>query len=50
MIAKNGWLAMDRCNLDYAPFDGQGGIGRMHQLFGDEMDMIIDEINEALAA
>ncbi|MEE4263345.1 MAG: type I restriction-modification enzyme R subunit C-terminal domain-containing protein [Desulfobacteraceae bacterium] len=41
---------MDKDDLDYAPFDGQGGIGRMHQLFGDEMDAIIDEMNEALAA
>ena len=37
-------------DLDYAPFDGKGGVGKMHQLFGDEMDVIIDEMNEALAA
>jgi len=37
-------------DLDYAPFDGKGGIGKMVQLFGDEMDTIIDEMNEALAA
>jgi len=41
---------MDRYDLDYAPFDGKGGIGKMHQLFGDDMDRIIDEIYEALAA
>ncbi len=41
---------MDRYDLDYAPFDGKGGIGKMVQLFGDEMDPIIDEMNEALAA
>ncbi len=39
-----------RDDLDYAPFDGKGGVGRMYQLFGDEMDTIIDEINEALAS
>ena len=38
-----------RHDLDYAPFDGKGGIGKMHQLFGDDMDTIIDETNEALA-
>jgi type I restriction enzyme R subunit len=31
-------------------FDGKGSIGKMVQLFGDEMDPIIDEMNEALAA
>jgi len=41
---------MDRYDLDFAPFDGNGGIGNMVQLFGDEMDPIIDEMNEALAA
>ena len=32
------------------PLTGQGGVGKMHQLFGDEMAPIIDEMNEALAA
>ena len=41
---------IEKDDLDYAPFDGKGGIGRMVQLFGDEMDPIIDEMNEALAA
>jgi len=25
-------------------------LARMHQLFGDEMDALLDEMNEALAA
>ncbi|MGB9500089.1 MAG: hypothetical protein ACKVE4_10150 [Dissulfuribacterales bacterium] len=29
---------------------GQGGIGKMYQLFGDEIGVIIDEMNKALAA
>ncbi|MFY0683824.1 MAG: DEAD/DEAH box helicase family protein [Balneola sp.] len=37
-------------DLDYAPFDSKGGIGRMYQLFGDKMDTIIDELNEELVA
>ena len=41
---------MDRYDLDYAPFDGQGVVGKMVQLFGGDMDRIIDEMNEALAA
>jgi type I restriction enzyme R subunit len=37
-------------DMDYTPFDAQGGRGRMYQLFGDRMNEIIDELNEALAA
>jgi len=41
---------LSRLDPFIAPFDGKGGIGKMVQLFGDEMDPIIDEMNEALAA
>jgi type I restriction enzyme R subunit len=41
---------MNRYEHNYALFDGKGGIGKMHQLFADEMGLIIDEMNEALAA
>jgi len=37
-------------DLDYTPFDAQGGRGKMWQLFGEEMETIIDELNEALVA
>jgi len=37
-------------DLDYTPFDAKGGKGKMWQLFGPEMENIIDEMNEALAA
>lgn len=37
-------------DLDFAPFDANGGLGKMWQLFGDKTDEMIDEINEALAA
>ncbi|MDA3832914.1 MAG: hypothetical protein PF495_05915, partial [Spirochaetales bacterium] len=37
-------------DLDFTPFDGEGGRGRMYQLFGEEMDNIIGELNEVLAA
>jgi type I restriction enzyme R subunit len=37
-------------DLDYTPFDADGGRGRMRQLFGDEMDRIKEELNEALVA
>lgn len=37
-------------DLDYTPFDREGGKGKMWQLFGDQMNEIIDELNEALVA
>jgi type I restriction enzyme R subunit len=41
---------LERDDLDMAPFDAQGGLGRMYQLFGEEMDTVIDELNETLVA
>ena len=37
-------------DLDYTPFDSQGGRGKMFQLFGNEINEIINELNEVLAA
>ncbi|PWN06859.1 DEAD/DEAH box helicase family protein [Rhodohalobacter mucosus] len=37
-------------DLNMAPFDAKGGIGKMYQLFGDEIDHIIEEMNEELVA
>lgn len=37
-------------DLDYTPFDGLGGRGRMYQLFGEEMVAVMDELNEVLVA
>ena len=37
-------------DLDLTPFNAKGGKGRMWQLFGSEMEKIIIELNEALAA
>jgi type I restriction enzyme R subunit len=41
---------LDADDLDYTPFDSKGGKGKMWQLFREEMDDIINELNEALAA
>ena len=41
---------LSRDDLDMAPFDGKGGMGQMYKLFGERMDDVIDELNEALAA
>lgn len=37
-------------DLDYTPFDSKGGKGKMYQLFGNQMNDIINELNEVLAA
>ena len=37
-------------DLDFTPFDARGGRGKMWQLFGTEMDTIIQELNEVLVA
>lgn len=47
-VATSFHLEID--DLDYIPFDALGGRGRMYQLFGDGMNMVISELNEALAA
>lgn len=41
---------IDLDDLDYTPFDSKGGKGRMFQLFGEEMEGIMNELNEVLAA
>ena len=37
-------------DFDYTPFDSKGGKGKMFKLFGNEMNEIINELNEVLAA
>jgi len=43
-------IHIERGDLDMAPFNARGGLGKMHQLFGERMDDVITELNEALAA
>ncbi|MCB8930266.1 MAG: DEAD/DEAH box helicase family protein [Bacteroidetes bacterium] len=43
-------IHLDADDLDYTPFDAEGGKGKMWQLFGEQMDEIINELNEVLAA
>lgn len=43
-------IHIDTDDLEYTPFDAKGGKGKMWQLFGADMDNIINELNEALAA
>jgi len=41
---------LEREDLDYAPFDAQGGLGKMYELFGERMDALIAEANQELTA
>jgi type I restriction enzyme, R subunit len=47
-IAAN--LGIDPSDFDYAPFAQQGGLGKVHQLFGSDLTNIIEELNGNLAA
>jgi type I restriction enzyme R subunit len=41
---------VEESDLDYAPFDARGGLGRMHELFGERLNALIDELNKELTA
>jgi type I restriction enzyme R subunit len=40
---------IEKDDFDLNPFNARGGLGKMWQLFGDQSDGIIDELNEALS-
>ena len=37
-------------NLQLSPFNQRGGLGKAHQLFGEQLPKLLDELNEVLAA
>ena len=41
---------VEKEDFDLNPFNAQGGLGKMWQLFGIETDIIINELNQVLAA
>ncbi len=47
-IAAN--LGIEPDDFEYAPFSQHGGLGRVHQLFGDKLNAMVEELNESLAA
>ncbi|HPB90944.1 MAG TPA: type I restriction-modification enzyme R subunit C-terminal domain-containing protein [Rugosibacter sp.] len=47
-VANSFHIARD--DLEMSPFDSQGGLGKMYQLFGAKMDTLLDELNEVLVA
>ncbi len=45
-----GSFHIDKEDFDLSPFNAQGGLGKMWQLFGDKTEEIISELNFILAA
>ena len=43
-------LSIEPDDFDYAPFSQRGGLGKAHQLFGEQLPRLLEELNEALAA
>lgn len=43
-------ISIDPEDFDYAPFVQRGGLGKAHQLFGDQLDALLEELNEVLTA
>ena len=45
-----GNLHISNQSFEYAPFSQHGGLGKVHQLFGDRLDAMIEELNAVLVA
>ena len=47
-VAAN--LSIEKDDFELAPFNREGGLGKVHQVFGSELNRIIEELNGTLAA
>jgi len=47
-IAAN--LGIEPDDFEYAPFNSEGGLGKVHQLFGAELGQVIEAMNRELVA
>ena len=43
-------ISIEPEDLKLSPFNQRGGLGKAHQLFGEQLPTLLDELNEALAA
>jgi type I restriction enzyme R subunit len=43
-------MKITRDNFNFTPFDALGGIGKFYQVFGEDYNKIINELNEVLVA
>ncbi len=46
-VAAN--LGIEPDDFEYAPVAQEGGLGKMYQLFGEELSTLIEQLNESLA-
>ena len=55
ILSKIGSIVQDEsnsslCEYYFVPFSQSGGLGIAHQLFCDQLTMLLEELNEVLAA
>ena len=43
-------LSIERDDFEEVPFNRWGGLGGVYRVFGDDLDPLLDELNERLAA
>ncbi len=43
-------LSIEPDDFDYSPFSQRGGLGKAHQLFGEQLPKLLDELNQQLVA
>lgn len=43
-------ISIEPEDLELSPFNQRGGLGKAHQLFGDQLPTLLDELNTVLAA
>jgi len=43
-------LSIEPEDLELSPFNQRGGLGKAHQLFGEQLPGLLDELNQTLAA
>jgi type I restriction enzyme R subunit len=43
-------ISIEREDLELSPFNQLGGLGKAHQLFGEQLPSLLDELNTVLAA
>jgi type I restriction enzyme R subunit len=43
-------ISIEPEDLELSPFNQRGGLGKAHQLFGEQLPQLLDELNAVLAA